>query len=95
MSEHIDIHPAGEHAFTVRVSEGTEPTEHKVTVPTPLREQLGIADGETDAEERLVRESFAFLLEREPATAILADFSLDVIRRYFPAYDDEIASRMS
>ncbi len=95
MSERIDVRAAGEHEFTVRLAEGTPPTEHKVSVPEALRDQLGIADDEADAEARLVRESFAFLLEREPATAILSEFSLDVIRRYFPAYDEEIAGRMS
>jgi bifunctional DNA-binding transcriptional regulator/antitoxin component of YhaV-PrlF toxin-antitoxin module len=94
MSEHIKVREAGEHAFTVRLSEGTPPTDHKVIVPAELRDQLGIADDDPGEEQRLVRESFAFLLEREPATSILADFSLDVIRRYFPAYDDEIARRL-
>jgi hypothetical protein len=95
VSEHIDIRPAGEHAFTVRLAEGMPPTDHKVTVPQALRDQLGIADDDADAEQRLVWESFEFLLDREPATSILAEFSLDVIRRYFPDYDDEIARRMS
>ena len=43
---------------------------------------------------RLVRETFEFLLEREPRTAILPKFDLSVVRRYFPDYDDEIARRM-
>jgi hypothetical protein len=34
--------------------------------------------------ERVVRESFRFLLEREPASSILPKFSLDVIPTYFP-----------
>jgi hypothetical protein len=37
-----------------------------------------------------VRASFRFLLDREPATSILARFSLDVISRYFPEYRREI-----
>src|SRR5439155_312918 len=37
--------------------------------------------------EDLVRRSFVFLLEREPATSILRTFDLSVISRYFPEYD--------
>jgi hypothetical protein len=42
----------------------------------------------------LVRASFEFLLEREPATSILREFSLDVISRYFPGYPAEISARL-
>ena len=34
----------------------------------------------------LVRRSFEFLLEREPNTAILREFDLGTIERYFPEY---------
>ncbi|HKR98579.1 MAG TPA: hypothetical protein VJU79_03590 [Candidatus Dormibacteraeota bacterium] len=44
--------------------------------------------------EQLVRESFAFLLEREPPQSILSRFDLAVISRYFPDYRSEIARRM-
>ncbi|TMC41262.1 MAG: hypothetical protein E6J25_09625 [Chloroflexi bacterium] len=37
--------------------------------------------------EALVRDSVAFLLEREPKESILKEFDLSVIRRYFPDYD--------
>jgi hypothetical protein len=42
----------------------------------------------------VVRESFAFLLEREPNTSILGEFSLDVISRYFPEYSQELPDRL-
>ena len=44
--------------------------------------------------EDLVRESFAFLLEREPAGSILQRFDLTVIKRYFPEYPREIRRRL-
>jgi hypothetical protein len=50
--------------------------------------------GEVDA-EAVVRESFAFLLEREPSTSILPDFSLDEIGRFFPEYFQELPKRLS
>ncbi len=37
--------------------------------------------------EELVRESFRFLLDREPKESILQEFKLSVITRYFPDYD--------
>ena len=42
----------------------------------------------------LVRASFEFLLEREPATSILREFSLDVISQYFPGYPAQIRARL-
>jgi hypothetical protein len=38
--------------------------------------------------------SFEFLLEREPATSILREFSPDVISQYFPGYPAEIRARL-
>ena len=46
------------------------------------------------APEELVRVSFEFLLEREPATSILREFSLDVISQYFPSYPADIHARL-
>ncbi|HEX9095338.1 MAG TPA: hypothetical protein VF990_04470 [Candidatus Dormibacteraeota bacterium] len=37
--------------------------------------------------EGLVRDSFAFLLERESKESILRSFDLSLIKRYFPEYD--------
>jgi hypothetical protein len=49
--------------------------------------------GQVEAEE-VVRESFEFLLEREPAASILPEFSLDQIGRYFPEYFQELPKRL-
>jgi len=42
----------------------------------------------------LVRQSFLFLLEREPKESILRSFNLTAISRYFPEYDREIGKRL-
>ncbi|HTT91693.1 MAG TPA: hypothetical protein VMF65_19220 [Acidimicrobiales bacterium] len=73
--------------FAVRVRNGKSETSHVVSVPSQLEADLGLE--ETSA-EALVRASFAFLLDREPAGSILPRFSLDVIPRYFPEYRREI-----
>ncbi len=89
-----DIEVRSEEAgtFAVRVTDGATTTDHRVEVPEALLDQMGL--GEADG-ERMVRASFEFLLEREPATSILRRFSLDVIDRYFPEYPQEIRVRLS
>ncbi len=72
--------------------EGATSTNHRVTVPEGMVEELDLADVDR---ERLVRESIAFLLEREPSTAILPDFSLDEIGRFFPEYFQELPARLA
>ncbi len=74
--------------FHVRTPAGTS---HQVSVPAGFPASLGC--GHVDPVD-LVRASFEFLLEREPATSILREFSLDVISRYFPGYPAEIRARL-
>ena len=39
-----------------------------------------------------VAAAMRFLLDREPKESILAAFDIDVIRRYFPEFDDALRS---
>ncbi|MGI9098770.1 MAG: hypothetical protein ACR2H2_09830 [Solirubrobacteraceae bacterium] len=78
----ITVTPLSGRAYEVTV-DGT--SRHRVTVPVRF--------GDEDL-ERVVRASFEFLLEREPASSILGEFSLDVIGRYFPEYEDELPRRL-
>ena len=87
----IDVRGMGPHEWAVVVTEGHETTSHRVTVSEQLIDDLGIVDLD---EERLVRESFDFLLEREPVDAILREFDLEQIATYFPAYAGEIRTRL-
>ena len=77
--------------FGVQVTEGDTTTSHRVRVPEAMLDDLNMADVD---QERLVRESFEFLLAREPATSILQEFALDRIASYFPEYFDEIRLRI-
>ena len=92
MSEEILVTPVGDGEFGVEVVEGENRTGHRVRVPPAMVDDLGL--GETDP-ATIVRESFAFLLEREPATSILGDFELDRIADYFPEYYDELRTRLA
>jgi hypothetical protein len=70
----------------VTVDHAGQRTRHLVTV-TPSDAELWADGGKREDIERLVTRSFAFLLERESPSAILATFELSVIQRYFPDYD--------
>ena len=92
MAADISVSRLAPREFRVQVREGGRETTHQVTVPERLGEQLELRDGRL---EQVVRESFRFLLEREPASSILARFSLSDISRYFPEYRDELARRLA
>ncbi len=88
----IAITPLEPGHFGVQLTEGATTTSHRVSVPGAMLDDLGLADVDLDA---LVRESFEFLLEREPATSILPEFSLEEIARFFPEYYDELRRRVA
>jgi hypothetical protein len=80
----IEISPEGESVFSVRVEGRT----FVVTAAETLVTALGAPDPVS-----LVRGSFEFLLDREPAGAILPRFDLSVIERYFPEWPEEMRRR--
>jgi hypothetical protein len=88
----ISVSPLAPREFRVQVREGEDETTHRVRVPERLAGGLELRD---DDLERVVRESFLFLLERERATSILGRFSLGDISRYFPEFPTELARRLS
>ncbi|HEY8454635.1 MAG TPA: hypothetical protein VIL34_03500 [Actinopolymorphaceae bacterium] len=85
----ITVTSRGGREFDVDVKENSRHTRHRVSVPARVGDV--VLEGDL---ENVVRESFRFLLEREPATSILREFSLDVITRYFPEYPEELARRL-
>ena len=66
---------------------GDSVTKHKVTIARDVYDQL--TAGAVPA-EKLVEESFVFLLAREPNTSIFSEFDLAVISHYFPEYVQEM-----
>ena len=87
----IAVESLGESRYRVTVVDGNLRTTHVVTA-TPKDVQR-YAPAQTSP-ERLIEASFAFLLEHEPASAILSSFSLPVIERYFPEYVAVIRQRL-
>jgi hypothetical protein len=86
----IDVTALEPTRFQVTVREGQSPTSHEVIVTAESLERFGAGA----SAERLVEESFHFLLEREPKESILSSFELPVIASYFPEYREEIRSRL-
>jgi len=78
-------------SYVVRVYDGGRRYEYAVT--------LGWSDydlwchGRTPP-SKVVERAFEFLLQREPASAILPKFDCAVIRRYFPEVDKELPQRV-
>ena len=84
----IAVSPEGNgHVAEVTVRDRTT-TTHRVRVSREERERYGGGDVSD-----LVRRSFAFLLQRESNTAVLREFDLSAIERYFPEYATEIRRR--
>ena len=65
-------------------------TKHYVALTKAYYEKL--TAGAVPA-EKLVEESFAFLLAREPNTSILSEFDLAVISNYFPGYEQAMRNK--
>ncbi len=81
----VSLRQSGDgHVAEVTVK-GREKTTHRVRVSRAERERYGSEDVAD-----LVRRSFEFLLAREPNNAILREFDLSTIERYFPEYAREI-----
>lgn len=75
---------------SVVVGDDASATEHMVEVDRATLDDL--APGAIPDE--LVRESFVYLLEREPRESIMRTFALPIIARFFSDYPDEISRRL-
>jgi len=76
---------------TITGRDGTR-TDHTVSLNEQYYKQLtnGVV-----LPDRLMRESFLFLLEREPQQSIFTTFDLPVISRYFPEYEQVLQTRIT
>ena len=79
---------------TVSVRDDRGSSTHEVTVSTDDATALAAATDASDV-ERLLYETFDFLLEREPKESILRSFDITVVNQYFPDYEHEIRSRLA
>ncbi|RME55792.1 hypothetical protein D6779_11935 [Candidatus Parcubacteria bacterium] len=81
--------PSAKFRVTVK---GETRTVHEVSLSEEYYRSLG--EGEVPP-EKLILFSFQFLLRREPNTAILSQFSLSDIARYFPEYEKVVRTAIA
>lgn len=74
------------------VVSGDPETTHRVTMSNDYYRSLC---GGTVTQEWVLIQSFTFLLEREPSTAILKSFELSTIGQYFPEFEGDIKKRLA
>ena len=85
----ISVSALGGSKYRVTVTEDGSSTTHDVTVTAD--DVAKYSPGSSP--ERLLEDSFEFLLEREPKESILRSFALPVIERYFPEYPRVIRTK--
>ena len=86
----ITVRPAaGGWVCEVAVEHEGALSRHTVAVSASDLRRWGRGEDRAAVED-LVRRSFDFLLEREPASSILRRFDLSVIGSYFPDYDQQL-----
>jgi hypothetical protein len=91
MATEVTITPMEPGWYAVQLEDGDATTSHRVHVPAALLDDLGLTDVDREV---VVRKTFTFLLEREPPSSILGEFSLEVVSRYFPEFYDELRRRL-
>ncbi|MFO8235924.1 MAG: hypothetical protein R6U04_11030 [Bacteroidales bacterium] len=84
----ITVTKEDENTFQVTVEEDNSQSTHTVTVNDKFHKKL---TGGVIPKEELVKKSFEFLLEREPKEAIMQNFNLEVISRFFPEYESHVS----
>ncbi len=79
-------------AFDVAVRDSVSESRHRVTVPAADAARWAKLGAEP---ANGVEAAMRFLLDREPKESILAGFDIDVIRRYFPEFDEALPTYLS
>ena len=92
MTNEVHVLPQTPGRFIVECDAGdATTTTHTVTVPERVLDDIGLPRLDP---MHLVEETFAFLLEREPNTAIMQEFDLADVSRFFPGYIAEMRDRL-
>lgn len=83
----IEVRKKNEQEFAVIIKEEDSRTEYLVTLDDEYYQNL---TDEKISKEELIKNSFEFLLDREPKESILTEFNLRIIKNYFPEYEGKI-----
>ena len=83
----VTPHPGGEFTFDVIVRDARGESRHRVTIgPDEARRWAELGAEPSRRVEAVMR----FLIDREPKESILSAFDTNVVRRYFPEFDDAL-----
>ena len=77
--------------YEVRI-DGDTRTTHRVRMSQEYYRELC---GMTVTHEWVLMQAFKFLLDREPNTAILAEFDLPDIGKYYPEFEAELKAALA
>ena len=91
MTCEVHVLPQTPGVFHVECQSDEELTSHFVTVPESLLDHIGLPRLDP---LHLVEATFAYLLEREPNTAIRPEMDLGDLARFFPRYVAEMRDRL-
>jgi hypothetical protein len=78
-------HPGGGFTFDVIVRDAGGESRHRVTIGADEARRWAQLGAEPS---RCVEAVMRFLIDREPKESILSAFDTNVVRRYFPEFDD-------
>jgi hypothetical protein len=92
--QRIEVRPMEPGEYAAEVTEGQDTTYHRVVVPESVLDELGLVQPTEQTLTGLVRESLAFLLDREPGDAIEHDVDLDAVAGRFSDYLPELRARL-
>lgn len=85
----ISVNLVDADTYEVVVDSETE-TRHRVHMSQAYYRKLC---GGTVTHEWVIMQAFRFLLDRESNTEILREFDLELINRYFPAFEAEMVRK--
>ncbi|MBV9907899.1 MAG: hypothetical protein JOY52_10085 [Hyphomicrobiales bacterium] len=83
----VTPHPGAGITFDVIVRNGRGESRHRVTIGADEARRWTELGAEPP---RAVEAVMRFLLDREPKESILSAFDTNVVRRYFPEFDDAL-----
>ena len=78
--------------YGVQVTEGGVTTSCRVAVPPAVLDDLAMSDLDP---ARVVEETIDFLLDREPATSLQGEISIDDLQHRYHDFYDELRARVA
>jgi hypothetical protein len=88
----VIAHPGLKLTFDVIVRDGHGESRHQVTIQADEARRWAELGAEPP---RGVEAVMRFLIDREPKESILSAFDTNVVRRYFPEFDDALPGYLS